>query len=310
MSSESISPGAHTVTVSEHRAGQRLDNFLAGRLPGLPRAALYRFIRTGQVRVNGGRARPSRRLEAGDRVRIPPARQARAKAPEVPPAVLRAITAAILFEDGELLVLDKPAGLAVHGGSGVRWGIIDAIRQLRPDAAPELVHRLDRETSGCLLVAKNAAVLRHLHGQFRRNQALKRYFCLLDGPLPQDRTVVDEPLAKIERSGERLMVAGRGGKPASTEFRLLERYGACSYVEALPLTGRTHQIRAHATFLGLPLAGDARYSARARLDFWKGKGLHRLFLHAHALVIEDSRGGQRQFSCALPQELRRILDVL
>ncbi len=310
MSSESINSRAQTVTVPADRAGQRLDNFLAGRLKGLPRAALYRAIRTGQVRVNGGRARPSRRLEAGDRVRIPPARLALERRAELPPAVLGKLAAAVVYEDAEMLVLDKPSGLAVHGGSGVRWGVIDGIRQLRPDASPELVHRLDRETSGCLLIAKDAAALRHLHGQFRGNLADKRYLCLMDGVLPQDRVEVDRPLQKVERSGERHMVAGEEGKPAVTEFRLLERYRHASFVEALPRTGRTHQIRAHAVHLGLPLAGDTRYAARERCDYWSDEGLGRLFLHAHSITVTDQRGETRQFNAPLPDDLRAVLNGL
>ena len=173
--------GVRKVRIDDDRAGQRIDNFLRTQLPGVPRGRLYRLLRKGEVRVNGGRARPSRRLEAGDRVRIPPARLAQARQAELPPAVLEKLGAAVVFEDAEMLVLDKPSGLAVHGGSGVRWGVIDGIHQLRPDASPELVNRLDRETSGCLLIAKDVAVLRHLHGQFRDGLADKRYLCLMDG---------------------------------------------------------------------------------------------------------------------------------
>jgi 23S rRNA pseudouridine955/2504/2580 synthase len=310
MVSERISSGARTVTVSVDRAGQRLDNFLARHLKNLPRAALYRVIRTGQVRVNGGRAKPSRRLEAGDRIRIPPARLAQASRVEIPPAILQKIEAAIIFEDAGLLVLDKPSGLAVHGGSGVRWGVIDAVRQLRPDAVPELAHRLDRETSGCLLISKNAEFLRSLHEQFRNNETSKRYFCLMDGRLTEDKVIVNEPLKKLEKSGERYMVVDPEGKPAQTEFRLLDHYSGFSFVEALPMTGRTHQIRAHAAFLGLPLAGDARYAKPDRLKHWQDKGLGRLFLHAHALTVTGADGEPLQFSCRLPVALREVLDEL
>jgi len=310
MVSETISSSARTVTVSAERAGQRLDNFLARYMQGLPRPALYRVIRTGQVRVNGGRAKPSRRLLEGDRVRIPPARLAQAKQANVPPAVLEKIASAIIFEDAELLVLDKPSGLAVHGGSSVKWGVIDALRQIRPDSAPELVHRLDRETSGCLLIAKNAAVLRRLHEQFRNHEPGKRYFCLMDGRLPEDKVIVDEPLKKQERSGERYMVADAAGKPARTEFRLLENYSGFSFVEAMPLTGRTHQIRAHSTCLGLPLAGDGRYARPERLAYWKSRGLERLFLHAHSLTVRDADDEPLQFTCRLPGALREVLDAL
>lgn len=309
MVSQHVNYGVRTVTVGSERADQRLDNFLARYLHGLPRAAIYRLIRTGQVRVNGGRARPSRRLEPGDEVRIPPARVAGRTGIDIPPGALRQLEAAIIYEDADFLVLDKPAGLAVHGGSGVRWGVIDAIRKLRPDDTFELAHRLDRETSGCLLLARNTRSLRNLHVQFRGQQANKQYLALMDGVLPEDKVVVDAPLSKQLRSGERFMAAGQGGKPAVTEFRRLENYSGYSFVEARPVTGRTHQIRAHAAHLGLALAGDPRYASGERLETWKRKGLDRLFLHAHALTINDADGVPRQWTCGLPQDLRDFLNT-
>ncbi len=220
------------------------------------------------------------------------------------------LESSIVFEDVDLLVVDKPAGLAVHGGSGVKWGVIDAARKLRPEGAVELVHRLDRETSGCLVMARNTSTMRHLHEQFRLNRANKGYLCLMDGTLPQERITVDAPLRKFTRSGERYMEVAEDGKEARTVFRLLERRGGFSFVEARPVTGRTHQIRVHAAYLGAPLAGDTRYGSGPGLERWLGRGLQRLFLHAHALAFEDAAGTDRQFACPLPVELREVLDAL
>lgn len=298
------------VQVSANRAGQRLDNFVLAQLPGLPRSAVYRVIRKGQVRINGGRARPDSRLREGDQVRIPPALISERGPAQVPENVLQRIRESIHFAHSEFLLLDKPAGLAVHGGSGIRWGVIDALRHLYPAEEIELVHRLDRDTSGCLLVTRNPGALRVLRAQFRLRSTEKRYLCLTQGRFREDRQVVDAPLAKSGRTGDRYMTVSRHGKQAVTEFRLLEHYGRHSFVEAVPLTGRTHQIRAHAAFLGIPLAGDSRYGKPSGMEYWKSKGLQRLFLHAHALAFQFPDAERQQFSVPLPDELRQVLDAL
>lgn len=303
-------PAVRTREVPEGNAGQRLDNFLMGLLPGAPRSVIYKIIRTGQVRVNGGRAKPATRLAAGDLVRIPPIRLPAPEQPGVPDSILQVLAAAVIHEDEDLLVLDKPAGVAVHAGSGVRWGVIDAMRQLRPGTSVELVHRLDRDTSGCLLLAKTRSAMLDLQSQFRRGEPDKRYLCLMDGRMPEERVLVDQPLLKTERSGERFMIVGERGKPAKTVFRRIQVFPDCSYSEASLLTGRTHQIRAHAAFLGLPLAGDTRYASAAACQRWQSRGLQRLFLHAHSLTVRDAQGNLRQFSCPLPAELRKVLDEL
>jgi 23S rRNA pseudouridine955/2504/2580 synthase len=307
------SAGNHRVrteTIGSGHAGQRLDNYLFGLLKGVPRKLVYKIIRTGQVRINGGRAGPGARLATGDRVRIPPVRVPDARNETVPGPVLEQLAAAVLFEDADHLLVNKPAGMAVHGGSGVTWGIVDAMRRLRPDDGVELVHRLDRDTSGCLLLAKNHAAMRRLHGQFRAGEPEKRYLCLLDGHLSEPHQLVEQPLLKTERGGERFMVVDPGGKAATTEFTLLQRYRDCSYAEANLLTGRTHQIRAHAAFLGMPLAGDTRYATPARCRHWRELGLRRLFLHAHSLTVRDGAGQPLHFSSPLPDELRAVLDAL
>jgi 23S rRNA pseudouridine955/2504/2580 synthase len=304
------------------------------RLPGVPRSLVYRIIRTGQVRVNGRRAKPFLKLAVGDQVRVPPvSRTARDKA-QVPRAVLDRLAGAIMHEDEHLLVCDKPAGIAVHSGSGISWGLIDALRQLRNDPNLDLVHRLDRDTSGVMVLAKSGEAVRHLQRQFARHRARKRYLALLQGVLPEERLVLRQPLLRRERSGQRQVVVDAAGQDAETRFRELERYGrpppGSSLVEAEPVTGRTHQIRAHAVFLGSPLAGDARYGTAKSLAVWKELGLRRLFLHAHVLEFdaldEDApdrdaphrasgkkggRSGRRLlFSAPLPDELREVLDRL
>jgi len=298
------------VEVSPDRDGQRLDNFLAARLKDLPRSAIYRIIRTGQVRVNGRRAKPANRLEAGDLVRIPPA-TIRGQGPvNIPPLVLQLLDRSVCFEDAGVLVIDKPAGMAVHGGSGLAWGVIDVVRKLRPDRTIDLVHRLDRDTSGCLMLALDGKTLRDLHTQLLHDGIEKSYLCLLDGRLPEAVVDVDAPIAKTERSGERFMHVDPRGKAAHTTFRLLQSYGNCSFVEAQLHSGRTHQIRVHAAHLGLPLVGDRRYAPDGRQKHWRSKGVTRLFLHAHQLRFATLDGGQQLVSSQLPQELVQLLDRL
>jgi 23S rRNA pseudouridine955/2504/2580 synthase len=302
--------GVRNVDIGDDRAGQRLDNFLTSQLPGVPRGALYRFIRTGQVRVNGKRCKPMQKLEAGDRVRIPPARIDNASPARVPDPVISELMSRLIWESDDLMAVDKPSGIAVHAGSGVAWGVIDAIRQARPKLEPDLVHRLDRETSGLLLLGKHPGATRWLQEQFRQRETAKRYFALLDGRLQEDRVLVDQPLAKTVRGGERFMVAGEDGKDALTEFRRLENRGAATFVEALPVTGRTHQIRAHAVWLDLPCAGDPRYQPEPRQALWRKRGLERLFLHAHALEFTAPDGERMHLSCPLPDDLSQVLDRL
>ena len=287
-----------------------MDNFLAARLKGLPRSVIYRIIRKGQVRVNGGRAKPATRLEAGDMVRIPPVSVRENKPGQVPPAVLKLLSAAVCYEGHGALVVDKPAGMAVHAGSGLSWGVIDAVRALRPGTNVDLVHRLDRETSGCLLLALDGDTLRDLHEQLANNRIEKRYLCLMHGKLKEDLLTVNEPIGQYRRGGERYMRVDAGGKPASTTFRLLQTYDGYSFAEATLHTGRTHQIRVHAAHLGLSLAGDKRYSSEGRQKFWSGRGCKRLFLHAHQLSFHTSDGDQQLVSSQLPDDLRAVLDGL
>jgi len=303
---------ARLVKVSAREAGQRIDNFLARELRGVPRSLIYRIVRTGQVRVNSARVRPAYRLSAGDRVRIPPVRQA-ARPPGTPPAGLVArARAAVLEEAGGYLVLDKPPGLPVHGGTSVRWGLIEALRAAFPERPRlELVHRLDRDTSGVLLVAAEPGALRWAHRMLREGRARKRYLVLLGGRLPEGETRVDAPLARTLRRGrERLTEVGAHGRRAVTAFRPLTRYGDLTLAEAGIGTGRTHQIRAHAAHLGLPVAGDPDYGDRGLNRRLRGLGLRRTFLHAAELALPLPDGGELLASAPLAEDLRAVLAAL
>ncbi|GAB4351474.1 MAG: 23S rRNA pseudouridine(955/2504/2580) synthase RluC [Immundisolibacter sp.] len=298
------------IDVSTEQAGQRIDNFLLAHWRGLPRSRVYRLLRRGEVRVNGARIGPDHRLRAGDRVRLPPVDLVPPRPPQqAPTRQLDELSARILYEDERLLVLDKPAGLACHGGSGLRYGAIEALRQLRPNQPfLELVHRLDRDTSGCLLIAKRRSTLRALHEQLRRGAVKKRYLALLTGHLDHRRQRVDAPLARYARGGERLVRVDPTGKPAATVFRVRERFSGAVLAEAELLSGRTHQIRVHAAHLGCPLAGDAKYGDRRAETGLSGIGLERLFLHATAIEIAPIEGVRAcRFSSPLPATLESVL---
>jgi 23S rRNA pseudouridine955/2504/2580 synthase len=304
------SSGVRHVQVSSDREGQRLDNFLSAQLKGLPKSAIYRMIRTGQVRINGKRCKPASRLEEGDAVRIPPARVRGDGPVTVSDRVCAQLHAAILFQDSDLMVVNKPSGMAVHSGSGLPWGLIDVLRQMHPGEYFELAHRLDRETSGCLVLARNGRSLNHLTRLFRQGNLQKYYLCLLDGRMKEPAIEVDVALKKVQAGPEREVIASEDGKAALTRFRLLQSWPDCSYAEAQILTGRTHQIRVHALHLGMPLAGDQKYARPESVSKWKSRGLHRTFLHAQRLVFDAISGEELQFEAPLPEALKSVLDRL
>jgi 23S rRNA pseudouridine955/2504/2580 synthase len=311
-SHESLKPRAHYRSIDAESAGQRLDNFLLATLRDVPRGHVYRLIRSGQVRVNSGRAGPSYRLQAGDRVRVPPVDTSPAAKP-VRSDDVSWLADRIIYEDDRVLVLDKPAGLAVHGGSRLAFGCIEALRSLRPKAPSlELVHRLDRATSGCLLVAKKRSALRVLHGMLREGAIEKMYLALIKGTWQRGRTEIDLPLLTVRQGAERVVRVDESGKAARSIFRLVESFGTlASLVEISLLTGRTHQIRVHAAHLGHPLAGDERYGDKSFNATLSEFGLRRMFLHAHAIsfVWPDT---EQQFavSAPLPKELGAVVDAL
>jgi 23S rRNA pseudouridine955/2504/2580 synthase len=299
--------------VDEERAGQRLDNFLLGELKGVPRSHVYRLIRSGQVRVNSGRVNPKYRLKAGDRVRVPPIASRPAGRPSPSGGSLDWLAERIVFEDARLLVLDKPAGLAVHGGTGVALGCIEALRELKPELPDlELVHRLDRATSGCLLVAKKRSALRTVHALLREGRVDKRYFTLVQGRWRQPVAEVSVPLVTKRGPGESRVRVATGGKEAKSSFRLIETIGkTASLLEVAIATGRTHQIRVHAAHLGHPVAGDDRYGDPAFNSALERHGLKRMFLHSHSLAFiwPESRE-EFSVSVPLPQELKDVLDAM
>ena len=279
---------------AEH--GQRLDNFLLARLKGLPRSRVYRMVRRGEVRVNGARAQPRQRIERGDMVRLPPYRTPdRVADSGGPPArLLSMLRQRIVYEDDDLLVLDKPSGVAVHGGSGVAFGVVETLRRARPQLAYELAHRLDRDTSGCLLLAKKRGSLLRLHAQFRTGRIRKRYDLIVAGRWPRERRRVSEPLERYRlASGERRVRAAAGGEPARTEFRVARQADHATWLVARPRTGRTHQIRVHAACVGHPVLGDDKYGGRCAPD------APRLMLHASSIECEIG-GARRSFEAPLP----------
>ena len=298
--------------IEADEAGQRVDNFLISKLKGVPKSHIYRILRKGEVRINRGRCPPDYRLKAGDVMRIPPVRLAapddrRALAPGRPPVL------SILFEDDDLLAVDKPAGLAVHGGSGVAWGLIEGLRARRPKARfLELVHRLDRDTSGCLLVAKRRSALLALHEQLRDAEIDKRYTALVRGRWTHHVRRVEAPLLKFRlRSGEHRVEVSQTGRDAATQFVPKCLYADATHVEIRLLTGRTHQARVHAAHINHPIAGDTKYGDREFNRSLRRLGLNRLFLHAQSLVFRHPRdGGKLAIESTLPRELAMLLESL
>jgi 23S rRNA pseudouridine955/2504/2580 synthase len=289
LTDQGLSTQVVFVSIDEDQAGQRLDNFLMARLKGVPKSKIYNVIRKGEVRINKGRSRPDYKLCGGDEIRIPPIRIAeREPAAKASNVMTKLLESSILFENEGLLVINKPPGLAVHGGSGVSLGLIETLRQMRPDARYlELVHRLDRDTSGCIMVAKKRSFLRHLQAALREKNTsgiTKVYQALVIGQWPQTCRRVDAPLLKIEvADDERVVRVHADGKPSLTEFKLLNSFSNCSLVEARPITGRTHQIRVHAQYMGHSLVGDEKYGDDDFNKEMRSLGVKRLFLHAAEL---------------------------
>lgn len=309
----STSPGVRMLHVETEDAGQRIDNYLMRHLKGAPRSLIYRILRRGEVRVNKGRIKPEYRIQAGDQVRIPPVRTAAPTPSNVGEGAGDRLEQRILHEDERLLVIDKPPGMAVHGGSGLSYGVIEALRAARPDAHfLELVHRLDRETSGCLLIAKKRSELRMLHDLLREGRVRKRYLALVRGRWTMGDKRIDAPLLKNQlRSGERIVTADPAGKAADSRFRPLDIFQEASLVEVDLGTGRTHQIRVHGAHVGYPLAGDEKYGDELFNRRMREFGLKRLFLHAHSIGFRDPTSGREvQVSTKLSAELQTVLDKL
>ena len=293
------------VDIDEDMAGQRIDNFLRNQLKNIPKSMIYRIVRKGEVRVNKKRIKAEYKLKAGDLVRIPPVTIEEKVEENVPSTKLNKVSEleqCIIYEDDHMLILNKPSGTAVHGGSGLKFGAIEALRALRPEARfLELVHRIDRDTSGILLVAKKRSALRHLQAQFREKTVQKYYFALVMGEWKNSCKVVNAPLLKNEVNS--IVRVNPNGKASETRFKVLEKFKDATLIQASPITGRTHQIRVHTQYTGHPIAWDDRYGDR-RFDAYTGNvGLDRLFLHA-ANIKFTHPGTEEKMDISAPMEAR------
>jgi 23S rRNA pseudouridine955/2504/2580 synthase len=311
--SSQLAAQVRLVTITDEEAEQRIDNYLLRECKGVPKSHIYRVLRSGEVRVNKGRIDQTYRLKEGDIVRIPPLRMAEKTTQLVPAAEFR-----VLLEDAHLLVIDKPAGVAVHGGSGISYGVIEQLRASRPQAKfLELVHRLDRETSGILMLAKKRSALVHLHDQIRAGSLDKRYLALVHGDWQNARQHIKLPLFKYTTpDGERRVRVQSDGQASHTVFNLMRRYGAYALLEAELKTGRTHQIRVHLAASGFPILGDDKYGDfglnRALQKAEAGRAaLKRMFLHAHQLTfVHPDSGTPVTLNAPLPPDCRQFLDSL
>lgn len=301
-------------TVTNDESGQRLDNYLVSRLKGLPKSALYKVIRKGEVRVNKGRAKPDRKLAEGDVVRVPPVRIPDEKTHAKPSFGLsQHLSSAVIYDRDGLLIINKPSGLAVHGGSGVHLGLIEALRQLPGNEGfLELIHRLDKETSGCVMIARKRSVLKYFQEALRKRSNIKKtYWALVQGQWPEYQKAVSAPLQRILLpNGDRIVNVHKDGKPSKTNFAILECYPQATLVEAQPVTGRTHQIRVHAKHMGCPLVGDSKYGDIGSASQFEGLGVRRLFLHARALSFELPSGEKVEVDAPLPEDLTGVLATL
>mgnify|MGYP000962207695 CR=1 FL=1 len=312
---EDIGKKVSFVSIDETSAGQRLDNYLLKMLKGVPKSHIYRIVRKGEVRINKGRASVKTRLQMGDIVRIPPVvMRQQANVAGLVAGQLRRLENSIIYEDKDFLILNKPTGMAVHGGSGISHGVIETLRAMRPnEKGLELAHRLDRDTSGCLLIAKKRAALTMFHERQRRGKVEKKYLALVDGHWGRKTSItIDAPLHKNTlRGGERMVQVDPQGKDAITHFKIIESFADCMLVEALLETGRTHQIRVHLQYANTPIIGDDKYGNTAINKAFRQRGLHRLFLHALSLSFMNTNSGKKiQVQAPLDDELSGAVDLL
>jgi len=312
---ESTKPQVRFFTIDNEDAGQRIDNYLMKTLKGVPKSMLYRLLRKGEIRVNKKRTKPEYKLVAEDVIRVAPIRVSEKETTvSTQLNVVANLEKQILFEDDRLLVINKPSGMAVHGGSGVSFGVIEALRALRPDARMlELVHRLDRDTSGCLVVAKKRSALRSLHQQLREKKVQKFYHALVKGRWSPKLTRVTDALKKNDlKSGERVVVVDNiNGKESETRFKVIQHFDNATLVRAFPVTGRTHQIRVHCQVKGHPIACDPKYGHPEFDGFMKDNGLKRLFLHAASIEFTHPLTEQKiKIEAPLEPSLNKLLKRL
>lgn len=301
-----------TLTIDDEHAGQRVDNFLFNRLKQIPKSHIYKILRNGAVRANKKRITPKYRLQVGDQLRLPPLMIETATTVNNQPSkkAIALLEKRILFEDDNLLIINKPAGMASHGGSGISFGVIETMRFARPKLnSLELVHRLDRDTSGCLVLAKKRKILKELHEIIRCGKMVKKYLLLVRGVFKDHQRVVTLSLAKNRlQSGERVVKVDDTGKTSRTIFRIKQIFHNATLLEAELETGRTHQIRVHALHIGHPIAGDEKYGDREFNRYLKGFGLKRLFLHAAAVSFKLAGGQKIQISSKLDGDLQALLE--
>ncbi|THB70434.1 MAG: 23S rRNA pseudouridine(955/2504/2580) synthase RluC [Gammaproteobacteria bacterium] len=301
------------VEVSEEDQGQRLDNFLVRHLKGVPKNRIYKLLRKGEFRVNKGRKKPDYRVQDGDVVRIPPIRVSEGRQASPGGSVIEIVKRSIIFEDESIMVVNKPSGLAVHGGSGLNYGLIEALRAVYPNAPfLELVHRIDRDTSGCVMVAKKRSRLREIHGLMRESKLDKYYQLLVCGQWDKSNIKVDASLEKFTiQGGERMVKVSKDGKSSLTIFKILQEFEYATLLEADLKTGRTHQIRVHTKHCGNPIAGDDKYGDREENKEFRDFGLKRLFLHAAKLrFVMPSSGKEYVVEAPLPQDLQEVVNRL
>ncbi len=316
MTTQELAIKVQFVTIDEGNEGQRIDNFLVTKLKGVPKSMIYRIIRKGEVRVNKKRIKPEYKLQDSDIVRIPPVRVSQANPESTPSPKLTRVSQLedrIVYEDNYLIALNKPSGIAVHGGSGVNYGVIEAFRSLRPQQKfIELVHRLDKETSGILLIAKKRSALKHLQDQLRNKNMQKDYLALVRGEWQKQDKLVNAPLLKITlKSGERIVRVNVEGKQSQTRFKIVQKYQGATLVKASPLTGRTHQIRVHCQYTGHPIACDDKYSESKFDDSMREQGLRRLFLHAAQLEFTHPDTEERMtVKAELDDDLNDVISKL
>lgn len=303
------SPAVRFIQIDDDQAGQRIDNFLLSQLKGVPRNKIYQIVRKGEVRVNKGRIKAHYKIQAGDEIRIPPVRVAHRQDNIISKYIIRQLLDAIIYEDEAMLAINKPSGMAVHGGSGVKSGVIEALRIARPEAKfLELVHRLDKNTSGCLLIAKKRSALRYLQDRFRQHKVQKKYLALVKGNVKNKSFHVALALKKnVLANGEKIVVVHNDGKHAISDFNVIESGKIASLYDVLIKTGRTHQIRVHAKSLGHPVAGDEKYGDDEFNKQMKSYGLKRMFLHAAKLSLKTPQGKILHLNAPLEEALEKVL---
>jgi len=304
------------INISDAQAGQRIDNFLLKHLKGVPKSHIYRLLRSGQVRVNSGRKKPHYKLQSGDAIRLPPIRISETHDCQIPDSVMKMLKQAIIFENDDIIAINKPSGIAVHKGSGLNFGVIEAFRQIDTEQPLELVHRLDRETSGCLLLAKNRQILAQLHEMLRHETVIhmeKTYIALLDGLWTHGKKTFDTGISKTKRGGEHIMQVDESGDRAISHFEPMEIFetdssAPCSLMKVTIDTGRTHQIRVHAQYSGHSIIGDSKYGNKVVNQRFRKMGLKRLFLHAKKLYLPlaDPIKLQAPLSDDLEQLLKKL----